>query len=145
MISTHRMAATSWVRRAVTTGGDMTAYNVVRFRVKPGHQQQFIDAHRGVKFGAKGFRGGSLVKTGDQTFCVVGEWASMKALAAARPLMVGILDTFRDHLEDLGNGLGVTDPASGDVVLKLAASKPAAKKAARKKTAKKSAKRKARR
>ncbi len=44
--------------------------------------------------------------------------------------MVGILDTFRDDLEDLGNELGLTDPVSGDVVLKLAAAKPAARKKA---------------
>jgi hypothetical protein len=42
--------------------------------------------------------------------------------------MIGILDSFRDDLEDLGGGLGVTDPVSGDVVVKLAASKPTAKK-----------------
>ena len=24
----------------------MTAYNVVRFKVKPGHEQKFIDAHK---------------------------------------------------------------------------------------------------
>jgi hypothetical protein len=41
----------------------------------------------------------------------------MDALAAARPTMIGILDSFRDKLEDLGNGLGVTDPVSGEVVL----------------------------
>ena len=29
------------------------------------------------------------------------------------------LDTFRDILEDLGGGLGVTDPVSGPVVLEL--------------------------
>jgi hypothetical protein len=34
----------------------------------------------------------------------------------------------RDDLEDLGAGLGVTDPVSGEVVVKLAASKPAIKK-----------------
>jgi hypothetical protein len=43
--------------------------------------------------------------------------------------MIGILDSFRDDLEDLGGGLGVTDPVSGEVVVKLPASKPAAKKA----------------
>ena len=37
----------------------------------------------------------------------------------ARPKMIEILDTFRDDLEDLGAGLGVTDPVSGEVVVKL--------------------------
>lgn len=33
--------------------------------------------------------------------------------------MIATLDTFRDTLEDLGGGLGVTDPVSGEVVLEL--------------------------
>jgi hypothetical protein len=118
--------------------GDMTAFNVVRFRVKPGRQQHFIEAHRKAKANFKGFRGGALVRTGEQTFCIVGEWASFQKLAEARPQMIGMLDTFRDDLEELGGGLGVTDPVSGEVVAKLPASKPAAKKA-------KAAKRKKRR
>jgi len=43
----------------------------------------------------------------------------MEAMAAARPNMIATLDTFRDTLEDLGGGLGVTDPVSGEVVLEL--------------------------
>jgi len=43
----------------------------------------------------------------------------MDALAAARPSMIATLDTFRDTLEDLGGGLGLTDPVSGSVVLAL--------------------------
>jgi hypothetical protein len=43
--------------------------------------------------------------------------------------MIGILDSFRDDLEDLGGGLGITDPASGEGVVRLPASKPAKKKA----------------
>jgi hypothetical protein len=108
--------------------GHMTAFNIVRFRVKPGHQQQFIAAHRGVRHGFKGFRGGALVQTGEQTFCIIGEWASFAKLVNARPQMICVLDSFREHLEDLGNGLGLTDPVSGEVVVKLPASKAAAKK-----------------
>jgi hypothetical protein len=33
--------------------------------------------------------------------------------------MIATLDSFRDTLEDLGGGLGVTDPVSGSVVLAL--------------------------
>ena len=36
----------------------MTAFNIVKFRVKPGHQEQFIAKHRGINPGLKGFRGG---------------------------------------------------------------------------------------
>ncbi|MGX5831103.1 hypothetical protein [Mesorhizobium sp. 43Arga] len=40
----------------------------------------------------------------------------MDSLVAARPQMIGLLDTMRDMLEDLGDDLGVTDPVSGTVV-----------------------------
>jgi hypothetical protein len=43
----------------------------------------------------------------------------MDSLANARPNMIATLDSFRDTLEDLGGGLGVTDPVSGPVVLGL--------------------------
>jgi len=105
----------------------MTAFNIVRFRVKPGREAHFIAAHRGIKPNLKGFRSGSLVKTGERTFCMVGEWASFKKMAEARPQMIAILDTFRGDLEDLGGGLGLTDPVSGELVVKLAVKKPAKK------------------
>jgi hypothetical protein len=114
----------------------MTAYNIVRFRVKPGHEEHFLAAHRDARANFKGFRNGALVKTGDYTYCVIGEWSSFEKLAATRPQMVALLDSFRGDLEDLGNGLGVTDPVSGEVVLKLKAPKPGktkSKKAKRKK------------
>jgi hypothetical protein len=106
----------------------MTALNIVRFRVKPGHEEHFIAAHRGRRLGVNGFRGGALVKTGERSYCIVGEWTSHRKMPEARPKMIAILDTFRDDLEDLGAGLGFTDPVSGEVVVKLAASKPATKK-----------------
>ena len=43
----------------------------------------------------------------------------MADLIAARPKMIATLDTFGDTLEDLGGGLGITDPVSGPVVLAL--------------------------
>jgi hypothetical protein len=120
----------------------MTAFNIVRFRVKQGHEEQFIAAHRRINPGFKGFRGGALVKTGEQTFCIIGEWASFKKLANARPQMIGVLDSIRPHLEDLGGGLGLTDPVSGEVVVKLPASKSSAQK---RRTSTKKSKRKKRR
>lgn len=95
------------------------AFNIVRFRVKPGREQDFIDAHRRADPTFKGFVRGALVKTGERTFCMVGEWDSFDSIIAARPQMIALLDTFRDQLEDLGGGLGVTDPVSGVVVVDL--------------------------
>ena len=115
----------------------MTAFNIVRFRVKPGHQEQFVALHR-QRPNFKGFRGGALVKTGDNT----GEWGKFQNIVDARPQMIGMLDSLREHLEDLGGGLGLTDPVSGEAVVRLPATKPARKKARGKA---KKAKRKSRR
>ena len=99
----------------------MSACNVVRFRVKPGHQEAFIEAHRQARVAWPGFQRGVLVQTGAQTFCFVGHWDGMEQMAAMRPQMIAILDSVRDMLEDLGGGLGVTDPVSGEVVFESAA------------------------
>ena len=97
----------------------MTAFNCVRFRVKLGRDQDFLDAHKGVDANWPGLRRVNMIKTGEQTYCIIAEWDDMEALAKSRPNMIATLDTFRDTLEDLGSGLGVTDPASGPVVLAL--------------------------
>ena len=97
----------------------MAAFNVVRFRVKPGREQDFLDAHKKVDRNWAGMLHANIIKTGDRTYCIIAEWTDMAALAAARANMIATLDSFRDTLEDLGGGLGVTDPVSGEVVLGL--------------------------
>jgi hypothetical protein len=97
----------------------MTAFNAVRFKVKPGREQEFLDAHKNVHTDWDGLRHVNIIKTGDRTYCIIAEWSDMDALARSRPSMIKTLDSFRDTLEDLGGGLGVTDPVSGPVVLAL--------------------------
>jgi len=97
----------------------MTALNAVRFRVKPGRDQDFLDAHKKMARDWAGLRHVNIIKTADHSYCIIGEWDDMEALAKTRPSMIATLDTFRDMLEDLGGGLGVTDPVSGPVVLAL--------------------------
>jgi hypothetical protein len=100
----------------------MTAYNVVRFRVKPGMDQAFIDSQQdATRAGMKGFLGGGLIKTGERAYCFVGHWQSFDDIVAARPQMIAMLDNARALLEDLGNGLGITDPISGPTVIELPA------------------------
>ena len=77
----------------------MAAFNAVRFRVKPGRDQDFLDAHTKALADWPGLLHANIVK--------------------ARPNMIATLDSFRDTLEDLGGGLGVTDPVAGPVVLAL--------------------------
>jgi hypothetical protein len=66
-----------------------------------------------------GLRKMVVVKTGERSYCMIGEWDSMDAIVAARPKMIKSLDTFRDMLEDLGGGLGVTDPVSGEAIMEI--------------------------
>ncbi len=98
----------------------MTACNVVRFRVKSGQEEAFIEAHRKARTDWPGLQRALLVRTGGQGFCFVGTWDSMEAMAAMRPQMIAVLDSFRLTLEDLGGGLGLTDPVSGEVVFDTA-------------------------
>lgn len=97
----------------------MTAYNVVRNRVKPGREKDFEAAIAKLDRNYPGMRKFTAIKTGDRAYCLIGEWDSMDAIVAARPKMIESLDTFRDMLEDLGGGLGVTDPVSGEAVVEL--------------------------
>jgi hypothetical protein len=97
----------------------MEVYNVVRFKVKPGQEEAFLDAHRDGKAKWPGLTRGSIIKTGDHTFCLIGEWSNAEALVAARPAMIKTLDSFRSVLEDQGSGRGLTDAVSGAVVLAL--------------------------
>ena len=66
-----------------------------------------------------GIRHVNIIKTGDRTYCIIAEWTDSDAIVNARPQMIATLNSFRDTLEDLGGGLGVTDPVSGPVVLAL--------------------------
>jgi len=91
----------------------MTAFNAVRFSVKPGRNQEFLDAHERVERDWPGLRHVNIIQTGEQSYCIIGEWDDMDALAGARPRMLATLDSFRDTLE------GDTDPISGPVVLSL--------------------------
>jgi len=97
----------------------MTAFNAVRFQVKPGRDQEFLDAHRRVERNWPGLRHANIIKTGEGRYCIIAEWDGMDSLVAARPSMIATLDSFRETLEDLGGDLGLTDPVSGPVVLEM--------------------------
>jgi len=98
----------------------MTAYNSVRFRVKPGMEDKFIQLQRASLSGTMpGALDGALIKTGDRTYCFIGKRKSFDDIVAARAKMIASLDDVRDLLEDLGGDLGVTDPVSGTAVFEL--------------------------
>lgn len=97
----------------------MTAFNVVRFKVRAGMEDAFLDAHRDIGRTWPGLRHASIIRTGEGRYCLIAEWESAEALAGGRPAMIATLNTFRSTLEDLGGGLGVTDAVSGPVVLSV--------------------------
>lgn len=96
----------------------MTAFNIVRFRVKTGLEQDFLDAHRNIALEWPGLRHANIIMTGERTYCLVAEWPDVGVIAAARTQMIATLNAFRHTLEDLGGGIGVTDAVSGPVVMK---------------------------
>lgn len=96
----------------------MAFMNVVHMRVKPGKEEEYVAIHREFQASGrpKGNRSFRVVKTGERSYLIVGEWESMDDLVAARPAMIANLDRLRPILEDLGGGRGVTEPWSGEVV-----------------------------
>jgi hypothetical protein len=95
----------------------MTAYTIVRMRAKADREAEFLALTRKPGHEVKtGLRNGVLVKTGDRTYCFIGEWDNFDAIVNARPDMIEDLNRLRPLLEDLGDGLGVTDAMSGNMV-----------------------------
>jgi hypothetical protein len=40
-----------------------------------------------------GLRHANMIKTGERTYCIIGEWHDIKSLAKARPNMISTLDS----------------------------------------------------
>ena len=78
--------------------------SVVRFKVKPGNEQSFIDSMK--KFSnPDGVITRKVIKTGERSYCSVVEWVDENSLANARQQMIAYLDTIRDILEELSSEL----------------------------------------
>ena len=45
----------------------MTAFNVVRFRVKPGREEEFLNAHRKIQADWSGLKKANMIKPGDRS------------------------------------------------------------------------------
>ena len=60
--------------------------------VKPGREQEFLDAHKNIETSWPGLIHVNMIKTGDRAYCIIAEWTDMDALAKARPNMVATLD-----------------------------------------------------
>lgn len=92
-------------------------FNVVHFRAKPGQAEEFERTYCALPRDMPGLKRFVLLKTGDETYCGIGEWASMDHMAAARPKMGGNLDRLRPLLQVLDDGTSVTTACSGSAVV----------------------------
>jgi hypothetical protein len=61
----------------------MTAFNLARLRVKPGREEQVVDARRDAEANLRGVRHVALVKTDERACCVIGEWEDTASLTRA--------------------------------------------------------------
>ena len=90
--------------------------SVVKFKVKSDEEQNFINSMK--KFHLPdGLIYRKLIKIGDNFYCSIVEWANEESLNNARPQMIAFLDTIRDILIEFNQDLGVTDPASGPLII----------------------------
>ena len=90
--------------------------SVVKFKVKPEEENNFNKAMQKYNL-PEGLIFRKLIKTGEYSYCSIIEWANEAALEDARPHMIAFLDTIRNMLIEFSQELGVTDPASGPVVI----------------------------
>ena len=96
--------------------------NVVRSKVKEGMKDEYMkklqDFFNNMK-GTDGLISMKQIQTGPNNMCIVGEWKDADSIAKARDKMIAGLDAVRPLLEEISPELGVTDPASGSVIMEL--------------------------
>jgi hypothetical protein len=96
------------------------AFNMVRMRVKPDCESEFLALNENPGHEVeRGLRTACLIRTGERCYCLIGEWDSLDALAAAGPAMGQDLDRLRPLLEDWAEGVGFADAVSGAVIARL--------------------------
>ena len=94
----------------------MQYMNVVKFQVKPDQVKDFVAMMKNQP-DWEGNIEMRVVQTGDNTFCGCGLWESKEVMHASMDGMVAWLDMVRPMLEVISPELGVTDPASGPVII----------------------------
>ena len=94
----------------------MKSCNVVRYKVKPEHKDEFIQVMSKMELMESNLSR-KLIQTGDYHFCEIYERETREALDSAMPNMIKFLDTFRHMLEEISPKLGVTNPVSGPVIV----------------------------
>ena len=89
----------------------------VRFKVKDGNREAFIDALKG--FNTNDYPGAlshQIIDIGDGRFQTTIVWESENSLVSARSDLIKFLDSGRHFLDEISPELGVTDAISGDII-----------------------------
>ena len=94
----------------------MPHMNIVKFHVKTELENDFFDAFQNESLHV-GQVSGQLVQIAENKFCSIGLWESKDAMDEAMPKMISFLDTIRHMLITINEEVGITDPASGPIVL----------------------------
>jgi len=79
----------------------MKSCNVVRYKVKPEHKDEFIQVMSKMELMESNLSR-KLIQTGDYQFCEIYEWETEEALASAMSNMIKFLDELDDD-DDVQN------------------------------------------
>ncbi len=96
----------------------MTAFNAVKFDVKPECVTDFIALTASFDL-VPGCIRRVMIRTGATTFCTIGEWNSTQDLIDGRAASINNLEKMRPMLNEISETLGVTDAVSGETVYDL--------------------------
>ncbi len=94
----------------------MSHMNIVKFHVNPEFREDFLKTFEEANLN-DGQISAKLVQIDDNKFCSMGLWDSKDSMDKAMPDMIGFLDTIRHMLDEISEELGVTDPASGPLIM----------------------------
>ena len=89
---------------------------IVKVKVKPKHREEYLKlCDEEPKF--DGMISAKYVEIAPNTFTFIGEWKTQEDIIESRPRMISFLDKLRHMLEEISPESGVTEPASGSVII----------------------------
>jgi len=90
--------------------------NIVKVKVKPEHREEYLKlCDEEPKF--DGMISAKYVEIAPNTFTFIGEWKTQEDIVESRHSMISFLDKLSYMLEEISPESGVTEPASGSVII----------------------------
>ena len=98
----------------------MKAFSVIRMQVKPDYEEEFLALTDNPGHGIEaGLRCAHLIRTGERSYCLIGQWDNVKACAEAGSALPPDMDRLRPMLEDLGDGTGTVAIVTGEIIARM--------------------------